>query len=174
MAVGARGRAATRWRGPTSTRSSARSPASIPIRTGRCAPRWRRTLGDLGARARAGAADGDAAATPISASFRRCSTALAKVGAANAAAELTARLKADDPVVRARRGARAGHAQGGQRHAGAARGLQDARRATACMWRARPRSTRWPRSIRPRRGRCSTTRARPIATGRCACGPRST
>ena len=40
VAVGARRRARMRWRAPTSTHSSARSPASIPIRTGRCARRW--------------------------------------------------------------------------------------------------------------------------------------
>ena len=40
-------RRSTRSRGPTSTRSSARSRGSIPIRIGRCAPRSRRTLGDL-------------------------------------------------------------------------------------------------------------------------------
>ena len=57
--------------------------------------------------------------------------ALAKVGATNAAEVLTARLKADDPVVRGGRRPGSGDDQGAECDGGADRGLQDraARRA---------------------------------------------
>ena len=141
VALGARGRAAARCRSRMSTRSSARSPALDPD------PHWSvraalaTTLGDLRARARAGAADGAAEGQR---------SARASRGARRAGEDRRDQRRCG--VHRApqvgrsgrarRRGARPGDDQGAERRRRRWSKPSRPRRATGCMWRGPPRSTR--------------------------------
>ena len=90
-----------RWLAPTPTPSSARFPGLDPHLHWSVRAALATTLGDLGRERAQTPLTGHAERRRSACHSRRCWPALAKVGATNAAAELTARLKSDDPVVRA-------------------------------------------------------------------------